>query len=718
MSSTGTPAPARSAAEAPAAGPDWKWQVGKMLVFYLGFQAVVGPNGLLAWYQGKTQFQGDGIQPAPLRDGDSAPVGTASNQNPFSVPAASPPRVPSNATTTSLFGLQAPLDFYVFITAQGPPTEEELTTQFSSLVPDAQGPRVSNVIDFSDPDYASLLQDPLRKSLNEPILWSSSKKSNRVLAGVRWTNISMDDDNLMKNVDLTFDIPKDVQTANASLWAEIYATPMGSSPSNKRQTARMRKLLTRLYPERKEREEKSLFSRSKEEAKEDESSAKKLSSSLPFLNKEVLPIITHWHPNLTLALVKQDPGSGYPIGKLPPPVLQWVHVAEEDDGQVLMVDGSYTAANYPIIFANDFWHLREHMNPINDTRSTLPLHINLYTTSFFKFQMLAALTDSFNKQPGMASGEIDMIKRTLLETAPWYLAVTVIVSILHSIFEFLAFSSDVTHWKDKKNMAGVSLGTILTNIVVQVIILLYLLDQSQDTSWMILASQGIGIVIEAWKLTKAVTVSVVGRKRGEGVRWLQWVPYRIDVKDKHVLSEEEKKTQEFDKLAFRIVAWGAAPLLVFYTIYSAVYDKHKGAWSFTIGTLCSFVYAFGFVSLIPQLIVNYKLKSTAGMSSKVFVFKILGTFVDDLFAFAIKMPLLHRLACFRDDLVFMVFLYQRWAYGVDDTRVNEYGQVVDRKDKKDPKGSLQSSSPASATAKLSEAIAQSGDDVVESKKRR
>jgi hypothetical protein len=35
------------------------------------------------------------------------------------------------------------------------------------------------------------------------------------------------------------------------------------------------------------------------------------------------------------------------------------------------------------------------------------------------------------------------------------------------------------------------------------------------------------------------------------------------------------------------------------------------------------------------------------------------TIVDDLFAFVIKMPLLHRLSVFRDDLIFVIFLYQR-----------------------------------------------------------
>lgn len=36
------------------------------------------------------------------------------------------------------------------------------------------------------------------------------------------------------------------------------------------------------------------------------------------------------------------------------------------------------------------------------------------------------------------------------------------------------------------------------------------------------------------------------------------------------------------------------------------------------------------------------------------------TFIDDLFAFIIPMPTAHRLACFRDDIVFLIYIYQRW----------------------------------------------------------
>jgi hypothetical protein len=54
-------------------------------------------------------------------------------------------------------------------------------------------------------------------------------------------------------------------------------------------------------------------------------------------------------------------------------------------------------------------------------------------------------------------------------------------------------------------------------------------------------------------------------------------------------------------------------------------------------------------------------------------YKFLNTIIDDLFAFVIKMPLLHRLSVFRDDVIFCIFLYQRWIYRVDPTRVNEFG---------------------------------------------
>jgi hypothetical protein len=62
------------------------------------------------------------------------------------------------------------------------------------------------------------------------------------------------------------------------------------------------------------------------------------------------------------------------------------------------------------------------------------------------------------------------------------------------------------------------------------------------------------------------------------------------------------------------------------------------------------------------------------MPGKALTYKFLNTFIDDLFAFTIKMPTLHRLATLRDDVIFFIWLYQGWKYKVDYTRVNEFGQ--------------------------------------------
>ena len=51
-------------------------------------------------------------------------------------------------------------------------------------------------------------------------------------------------------------------------------------------------------------------------------------------------------------------------------------------------------------------------------------------------------------------------------------------------------------------------------------------------------------------------------------------------------------------------------------------------------------------------------KSVAHLPWKAFMYKAFNTFIDDVFAFIIKMPTTHRIACFRDDIVFFCYLYQ------------------------------------------------------------
>ena len=85
-----------------------------------------------------------------------------------------------------------------------------------------------------------------------------------------------------------------------------------------------------------------------------------------------------------------------------------------------------------------------------------------------------------------------MLREMLLETQPWVLVVTFIVSILHTVFEFLAFRNNVSFWSNKKTLVGLSARTIAWNALCQLIVMLYLLDN--DTSWMVLFSSGMGLL--------------------------------------------------------------------------------------------------------------------------------------------------------------------------------------------------------------------------------
>jgi hypothetical protein len=91
---------------------------------------------------------------------------------------------------------------------------------------------------------------------------------------------------------------------------------------------------------------------------------------------------------------------------------------------------------YPVVFPNEFWHLRQHYMELNSTTPSMPVQFTFQPMSFFRFQIFASMTHGFNeasKQNGGQASEVDEIKRMLLETNPWFLGLTGLVSILHVV---------------------------------------------------------------------------------------------------------------------------------------------------------------------------------------------------------------------------------------------------------------------------------------------
>ncbi|KAI8381330.1 cleft lip and palate transmembrane protein 1-domain-containing protein [Radiomyces spectabilis] len=445
----------------------------------------------------------------------------------------------------------------------------------------------------------------------------------------------------------------------------------------------LRHTLTKFYPKKASVKERNLLHRKdeddheedqqddepthEEEVQEDTSTGKSLLASGLLANiTRRAPLVAYWHENVTLSIIT-DSKTVIPKNTLQPPVLKHIPfdtgLTRDETGKV----GFYR----PIIYPNDFWLLQQNAYPVNSTVSVLPLTIHLEPLSMWKFNIYASFDESMKQQAnsafgGMSSGEMDEVKRMFMETNPILLGTTICVSLLHSLFEMLAFKNDITFWKKKDNSAGVSVRSILVNIFFQIVIFLYLMDNNQETSWMILIGQGFGLLIEIWKVFKALKYELTWT-RGSLLPSLRSQPVQN--------TQEEDETAKYDAIAFKYLMWVSYPLLFGYAVYSLLYDEHKGWYSFVLKTLVEFVYMFGFITMLPQLYINYRLKSVAHMPWKTLMYKSLNTFIDDLFAFVIKMPTLHRIACLRDDAVFVIYIYQRYIYKVDPTRANEYGQV-------------------------------------------
>ena len=369
-------------------------------------------------------------------------------------------------------------------------------------------------------------------------------------------------------------------------------------------------------------------------------------------------LVSHWRPNLTLALVH---GMAEPLRAMAPAVAK----------RVRPVPGPNELGEYfPVAEVADFWVLRDHLIEINASTEELPTQVRLQLTSNWWWQLEVQMEESWKMQQAMGTmreGEEDTFKRLFVETNPYLLAVTMTVSLLHSLFDMLAFTADVSFWRKRRNLRGLSVRSVVSSAACNGIIFLYLLDN--DTSWMVLMSNGLGLIIDAWKVTKAVNVRFCSRALLGGALHVPWV--RLAHREGYVHDE----TMTHDRVAAAYCGTFLYPMVAGFAVQSLIYSKFASWWSWVLTALVRGIYALGFTHMVPQLYINYKLRSVAHLPWKQLSYKFFNTIIDDLFAFCIKMPPLHRLSVFRDDAVFLVFLVQWYLYGVDKKRVNEFGYV-------------------------------------------
>jgi hypothetical protein len=104
-----------------------------------------------------------------------------------------------------------------------------------------------------------------------------------------------------------------------------------------------------------------------------------------------------------------------------------------------------TNVYYPVIYFNDFWSLKENYMPINESVRTLSMHLNVGPLSLLKWQLMLQFEESLKMQKNfMASTTAspgEEFKVMLLNTNPYLLILTFVVTILHSVLDFMAFKN-------------------------------------------------------------------------------------------------------------------------------------------------------------------------------------------------------------------------------------------------------------------------------------
>jgi flagellar basal body-associated protein FliL len=419
----------------------------------------------------------------------------------------------------------------------------------------------------------------------------------------------------------------------------------------------------------------------------------------------------YWKPEVHIHLIQEE--EGYPLDFANHLGFEIVQV-----GRPGLVQHPSGYSYLPAVHVDEIGLTSDKYIPLNKTVSALPLRVGFHSGMDIaedgnvqhqqgltpaRYRLLNHLSSSLESQAelGFEQSDIDDLRRLIAETNVMLLAITILASVLHLLFEFLTFKSDVDFWRGNTDLTGLSVRALFLDWMSQVIILLYLIEM--DSSLLMTVPTGVGMLIALWKCQRGAGFKLI-KSTGKNKSWYNKMifglfGYELSATRLRASSNNEKSsakdsskpdlaalTEEMDQLATNLLGkYFLIPLVVSYAIYSLAKEYHAGWYSWFITTASSFVYAIGFVLMTPQLFLNYKLKSVAHLPWRVLGYKFVNTFIDDLFAFIIRMPTMARMSCFRDDVVFIIYLWQRYLYPVDTSRPVEGGGEIEVQSNKEEK---------------------------------
>uniref|UniRef100_A0A665T6Q0 Lipid scramblase CLPTM1L n=1 Tax=Echeneis naucrates TaxID=173247 RepID=A0A665T6Q0_ECHNA len=389
--------------------------------------------------------------------------------------------------------------------------------------------------------------------------------------------------------------------ANGTLYAVVYVHKAGVSPlEDSREVHYAAQLTTHISP-------------THMQGQKDTQKVQRQSGSSPRSEHPV----SHWRPHLSVAMMSED----FTFNKagLPSDVRRYMRVSQEGRQMIYL----------PLMLVNELSVRVRDLMEISSSTVQLPLTVSYEGISLRRFRFWVHLQDVVYslRQFGFTEENIDEIKETLMGSNLYLLVLTALITALQLICEFLALKNDVSSWRKKKSLVGVSRKSVLWRSLSTLLIFLHLLE---ETSLLVLLPVGLGACVEVWKVFKVFKIHSVDA-----------FCFTVQV---NKLDEDERKTVDYDtQVCFYLVCLFPCWVLVRFPL---------------------FLYAFGFLSMAPQLFINHKLKSVSHLQGTVLMYRVINTLISDLcsctsFFLSGSFSSSHQLSCFRDELLFLFYLYQR-----------------------------------------------------------
>lgn len=211
-------------------------------------------------------------------------------------------------------------------------------------------------------------------------------------------------------------------------------------------------------------------------------------------------IISFWKPEVAVRLVTDL--SKYPIEYLPPSLRQ--HTFEQSP-----IPGQMQRKYFykPPIHVDEIGLTSDKYIPLNRSVQELPLKLSYSSMSLERWLLMQHMEQSLSEQKsfGFTDKDIDDVRRLISDTSVYLLGITILASLLHLLFECLAFQSDISFWNENKSLAGLSTRAVVTDLFSQIIVFLFLIES--DTSLLVTIPAFFGIGIQAWKVTQNLFIN-------------------------------------------------------------------------------------------------------------------------------------------------------------------------------------------------------------------